>query len=122
MKPMCSGDRVAALGHLGGALTRLPYLVLLAGYTLNADAGPLDGPPPASLPPAGSYDTDRARTQLVDEFEALPVPGFLRVLLRDGIRHDFDRYHSLKLGLFDRLTDGPGGFGQVFLQWRIALD
>ncbi|MGH8590344.1 MAG: hypothetical protein ACREXX_13755 [Gammaproteobacteria bacterium] len=122
MKPVCSGDRVAALGHLGGALTRLPYLLLLAGYTLNADAGPLDGPPPASLPPAGSYDTDPARTQLVDEFEALPVLGFLKVLLRDGIRHDFDRYHSLKLGLFDRLADGPGGVGQVFLQWRIALD
>ncbi|MGH8564680.1 MAG: hypothetical protein ACREXW_11590 [Gammaproteobacteria bacterium] len=121
MKPACSGDRVA-LGHLGGALTRLPYLLLLAGYTLNAEAGPLEYPPPASLPLAGSYDTAPARARIVDEFEALPVPAFLKVLLRDGIRHDFDRYHSLELGLFGRLADGPGGFGQVFLQWRIALD
>jgi hypothetical protein len=58
----------------------------------------------------------------VDEFEALPVPRFLKVLLRDGIHYDFDRYHSLELGLFGDLADGPGGVGQVFLQWRIALD
>ena len=122
MKPASSGDRVA-LGHLGGAaLRRLPCLLLLAGYTLNADAGPLDDPPPAFLPPAGSYDTAPARTRIVDEFEALPVPRSLKVLLRDGIRYDFDRYHSLELDLFGRLADGPGGFGQVFLQWRIALD
>lgn len=121
MKPVCSGDRVA-LGRLGGGLTCLPCLLLLAGYTLNADAGPLDDPPPASLPPAGSYDTASARTQIVDEFEALPVPHFLKVLLRDGIRYDFDRYQSLELDLFGRLADGPGGFGQVFLQWRFALD
>jgi len=50
------------------------------------------------------------------------VPRFLKVLLRDGIRYDFDRYHSLELGLFGDLADGPGGFGQVFLQWRFALD
>lgn len=121
MKPARSGDRVA-LGHLGGGLTYLPCLLLLAGYTLNADAGPLDDPPPASLPPADSYDTAPARTQIVDEFEALPVPRFLKVLLRDGIHYDFDRYHSLELGLFGDLADGPGGVGQVFLQWRIALD
>ena len=121
MKPARSGDRVA-LGHLGGGLTYLPCLLLLAGYTLNADAGPLDDPPPASLPPAGSYDTAPARTQTVDEFEALPVPRFLKGLLRDGIHYDFDQYHSLELGLFSRLANEPGGFGQVFLQWRIALD
>lgn len=118
MKPACSGDRVA-LGHLGGGLTYLPCLLLLAGYTLNADAGPLDDPPPASLPPADSYDTAPARTQIVDESEAL---RFLKVLARDGLRYDFDRYHSLELDLFGRLTDGPGEFGQVFLQWRFALD
>jgi len=111
-----------ALGHLGGGLTYLPCLLLLAGYTLNADAGPLDDPPPASLPLAGSYDTAPARTQITDEFEALPVPRFLKVLLRDGIRYDFDRYHSLELGLFGDLADGPGRVGQVFLQWRFALD
>lgn len=121
MKPACSRDRVA-LGHFGGGLTYLSCLLLLAGYTLNADAGPLDDPPPASLPPAGSYDTAPARTPIVDEFEALPVPRFLKVLLRDGIRYDFDRYHSLELDLFSRLADEPGGFGQVFLQWRLALD
>jgi len=121
MKPARSGDRVA-LGHLGGRLMYLPCLLLLAGYTLNADAGPLDNPPPASLPPAGIYGTDPARTQIVDEFDALPVPRFLKVLLRDGIHYDFDRYHSLELGLFGDLADGPGGVGQVFLQWRIALD
>jgi hypothetical protein len=121
MKPARSGDRVA-LGHLGGGLTYLPCLLLLAGYTLNVDAGPLDDPPPASLPPAGSYDTAPARTQIVDEFEALPVPRFLKVLLRDGIRYDLDRYHSLELDLFSRLADEPGGFGQVSLQWRFAFD
>jgi hypothetical protein len=121
MKPARSGDRVA-LGHLGGGLTHLPYLLLLAGYTLNANAGPLDDPPPASLPPVGSYDMAPARTQIVDEFEALPIPRFLKVFLRDGIRYDFDRYHSLGLGLFGDLADGPAGVGQVFLQWRIALD
>ena len=56
----------------------LPCLLLLAGYTLNADAGPLDNPPPAALPPAGIYGTDPARTQIVDEFEALPVPRWIR--------------------------------------------
>ncbi|MGH8480120.1 MAG: hypothetical protein ACREXK_11200 [Gammaproteobacteria bacterium] len=121
MKPACSGDRVA-LGRLGGGLMHLPCLLLLAGYTLNADAGPLDDPPPTSLPPAASYDTAPARTRIVDEFEALPVPQFLKVLLRDGIHYDFDRYHSLELDLFGRLADGPGGLGQVLLQWRIALD
>jgi hypothetical protein len=121
MKLARSGDRVA-LGHLGGGLLYLPCLLLLAGYTLNADAGPLDDPPPASLPPAGSYDTAPARTQIVDEFEALPVPRFLKVLLRDGIRYDLNRYHSLELDLFSRLADEPGGFGQVSLQWRFALD
>ena len=121
MKPARSGDRVA-LGRLGGGLTHLPWLLLLAGYTLKADAGPLDDPPAASLPSADSYDTTPARIQIVDEFEALPVPHFLKVLLRDGIRHDFNRYHSLELGLLGRLADGTGGFGQVFLQWRIALD
>ena len=122
MKPACSGDRVA-LGHLGGGLTYLAcLLLLLAGYTLTADAGPLDDPPPASLPPADSYDTAPARTQIVDEFEALPVPRFLKVLARDGLRYDFDRYHSLELDLFGRLADGPGELGQVFLQWRFALD
>jgi hypothetical protein len=100
----------------------LPCLLLLAGYTLNADAGPLDDPPAASLPSADSYDTTPARIQIVDEFEALPMPHFLKVLLRDGIRHDFNRYHSLELGLLGRLAEGPGEFGQVFLQWRIALD
>jgi hypothetical protein len=50
------------------------------------------------------------------------VPRFLKVLLRDGIRYDLDRYHSLELDLFSRLADEPGGFGQVFLQWRFALD
>ena len=100
----------------------MPPLPAATGYTLNADAGPLDDPPPASLPLAGSYDTAPARTQIADEFEALPVPRFLKVLLRDGIRYDFDRYHSLELGLFGDLADGPGGFGQVFLQWRFALD
>jgi hypothetical protein len=44
------------------------------------------------------------------------------VLLRDGIHYDFDHYHSLELGPFSRLADEPGGFGQVFLQWRLALD
>jgi hypothetical protein len=121
MKPARSRDQVA-LGRLEGGLTHLPCLLLLAGYTFNADAGPLDDPPAASLPPAGSYDTAPARAQIVDEFEALPVPRFLKVLRRDGIHYDFDRYHSLGLGLFGDLADGRAGVGQVFLQWRIALD
>lgn len=58
----------------------------------------------------------------MDEFKALPVPGFLEVLARDGIRYDFNRYHSLELDLFGRLADEPVGFSQVFLQWRYALD
>ncbi len=121
MKSACSGNPVA-LGHLGGGLTHLPCLLLVAGVTLNADAAPLGDPPPASLAPAGSYDTASDRTRIVDEFEALPVPRSLKVLLRDGIRYHFDRYQSLELDLFGRLAEGPGELGQVFLQWRIAFD
>jgi hypothetical protein len=89
---------------------------------MNADAGPFDRPPPASLPPTGNYDIDPVRTQIVDGLEALPVPRFLKVLLRDGICYHFARYHSVELDLFGRSSDGPGGMGQVFLHWRIALD
>jgi hypothetical protein len=115
------GDRVA-LGRLGRGLAPLPCLLLVAGYTVNAEAGPFDDPPPASLPPTGRYDVDPVRTRIVDGLEALPIPRLLKVLLRDGISYHFDRYHSLELDLFGRSGDGPGEMGQVFLQWRIALD
>ncbi len=117
-----SGDRVA-FGHRAGGICYLPsLLLLLAGYTITADAGPLDDPPHAPRPPAGDYDSGPARTRHADELDGVPLPQALKVLLRDGIRYDFDRYQSVELDFFGRLPDGPGGFGQVFLLWRIALD
>ncbi len=112
----------AVFAHRGGGLTQLPFLLLLAGYTVQAAAGPFDDPPPASLPPSGAYDRGASRTRNVDSLDGLPVPEVLKALLRDGIRYDFDRHQSLELDLFGHVPDGPGGLGQVFLLWRIALD
>jgi hypothetical protein len=101
----------------------LPCLLLLAGYTLNADAGrrSTTRPPRLCRPPAATIWHRLEHRSWINS-RLCRCRGFLKVLLRDGIHYDFDHYHSLELGPFSRLADEPGGFGQVFLQWRIALD
>ncbi|MGH8514879.1 MAG: hypothetical protein ACREV8_13240 [Gammaproteobacteria bacterium] len=50
------------------------------------------------------------------------LPGFVKEFLRDGINYRLNRYQSLKLDLFGAAGTGDPEFGQVLLQWRVALD
>lgn len=50
------------------------------------------------------------------------LPGFLKDFLLDGINYRLNRYQSLKLDLFGAAGTGDPEFGQVLLQWRVALD
>ncbi|MGH8470214.1 MAG: hypothetical protein ACREX3_03165 [Gammaproteobacteria bacterium] len=46
----------------------------------------------------------------------------MKEFLRDGINYRLNRYQSLKLDLFGAAGTGDPEFGQVLLQWRVALD
>ncbi|MGH8490652.1 MAG: hypothetical protein ACREXS_17760 [Gammaproteobacteria bacterium] len=50
------------------------------------------------------------------------LPDFVKEFLRDGINYRMNRYQSLKLDLFGAAGTGDPEFGQVLLQWRVALD
>ncbi|MFH0344905.1 MAG: hypothetical protein ACHBNF_22895 [Chromatiales bacterium] len=50
------------------------------------------------------------------------LPSFVKELLRDGISYRLNRYQRLKLDLFGAAGTGDPEFGQVLLQWRVALD
>ncbi|MBA3492904.1 MAG: hypothetical protein H0T87_01925 [Gammaproteobacteria bacterium] len=50
------------------------------------------------------------------------LPDFVKEFLHDGINYRLNRYQSLKLDLFGGAGSGDPEFGQVLLQWRVALD
>jgi len=90
-------------------------LILLIGCSAKTNAEPLDIS-------NGSAFSSRENSDAAEDGVLALLPGFVKEFLRDGISYRLNSYQSLKLDLFGAEGTGDPEFGQVLLQWRVALD
>ena len=90
-------------------------LILLISCSVETNAEPLDTGNGSAF--SLSEHADAAENGVLAF-----LPGFLKDFLLDGINYRLNRYQSLKLDLFGAAGTGDPEFGQVLLQWRVALD
>ncbi|MGH8524941.1 MAG: hypothetical protein ACREXY_12215 [Gammaproteobacteria bacterium] len=86
-------------------------LILLISCSAKTNADPLD-----------TRDRSAISSDTAEDGVLALLPGFVKEFLRDGINYRLNRYQSLKLDLFGAAGTGDPEFGQVLLQWRVALD
>ncbi|MGH8532525.1 MAG: hypothetical protein ACREV1_07300 [Gammaproteobacteria bacterium] len=91
------------------------WLILLISCSAKTNAEPPDTGKGSAV--SSSENSDAAEDGVLALF-----PGFLKDFLLDGIDYQLNRYQSLKLDLFGAAGTGDPEFGQVLLQWRVALD
>ena len=91
-------------------------LILLISCSAETNAAE---PPDTSN---GSAFSSSENSDAADDGVLALLPGFVKEFLRDGINYRLNRYQSLQLDLFGTAGTGDPEFGQVLLQWRVALD
>ena len=90
-------------------------LILLICCSAKTDAEPPDTG-------NGSAFSSSENSDATEDGVLALLPDFVKEFLRDGINYRLNRYQSLKLDLFGAAGTGDPEFGQVLLQWRVALD